>query len=89
MHEDMFFSSWLREDTEGKAEEVEEMRKRTKEDETKSGKGRSREKEKGSRWHCKRVCVEFCSGLLGNPCEQSGGARICLNRRGIVRVTAR
>ena len=39
MHEDIFFSSWLREDTEGKAEEVEEMRKRTKEEETKSGKG--------------------------------------------------
>ena len=33
-----FLSSWLREDTEGKAEEMEEMRKRNKEEEVKSGK---------------------------------------------------
>ena len=34
MHEDNFLRSWLREDTEGKDEEVEEMR-RTNEEETK------------------------------------------------------
>ena len=37
MHEDNFPSCWLREDTEGKAEEVDEMRKRNTEKERKSG----------------------------------------------------
>ena len=37
MHEENVLSSWLRESTQGKAEEVEDMRKRTKEEETKSG----------------------------------------------------
>ena len=32
MYEESSLSSWLQEDTEGKAEEVEEMRKRTKEE---------------------------------------------------------
>ena len=36
MHEETFLSTWLREDTEAKAEEVEEMRKKTKEAATKS-----------------------------------------------------
>ena len=31
MHEDKFLSSWLREDTEGKAGELEEMNKKSKE----------------------------------------------------------
>ena len=31
-HEEKFLSSWLRENTKGKAEEAEEMRKRPKED---------------------------------------------------------
>ena len=37
MHEENFLNSWLREDTEDKAEEMEKMRTRTKEEETKSG----------------------------------------------------
>ena len=45
-HEDNFLSGWLRNDTEGKAEDVEEIRKRTKEKkEWKEG-----EKWKGWRW---------------------------------------
>ena len=38
MHEENFLSSWLREGTEGKAEEVEEMRKESKREEVKSEK---------------------------------------------------
>ena len=36
-YEESSLSTWPKEDTEGKAEEVEEMRKRTKEEEIKSG----------------------------------------------------
>ena len=44
MHEDNFLSGWLREYVEGKVEEEEEMRRRTKVEETKSGRRRLREK---------------------------------------------
>ena len=44
MHEENFLSGWLREDVEGKLQEEEEMRRRTKVEETKSGRRRLREK---------------------------------------------
>ena len=50
MHEAKFHSRWLRESTEGKGEEVEEMGKRTKEEEIKSGRRVFQAKWKGSRW---------------------------------------
>ena len=37
IHVNNFLSSWLREDTEGKAEEEEKMRERTEAEETTSG----------------------------------------------------
>ena len=64
MHEENFLGSWTREGTEGKAEEVEEMRKRTKEEETQSGRSLV------VAVVCKRACCVSPSSASGTVCEK-------------------
>ena len=47
MHEEHFLSGWLRDDTQGKAEEVKEWNRKDQEEEAK---GRKREVEEGGEW---------------------------------------
>ena len=76
IHEENFLSSLLREDNEGKAEEVEETRKRTREEETQSGKREVEGEGERIAGDCKRVCFHFCSSPIENLCEGSCGADV-------------
>ena len=58
LFEENFLSSWLREDTEGKAEEVEEMRRRAKKSRDTKWDKSLREKWKGSGWTTKARVLE-------------------------------
>ena len=60
--EEMFLRRWLREDTEGRVEEVGEIKKR--------------QRMERIAVDCKRMCFDFCSSILENPCEESGGADV-------------
>ena len=57
-------------ESEGKAAEVEEMRKRTKEEETTSGQRKINGEREGSRIIAKRVRPNFGSSLLGKVVAQ-------------------
>ena len=62
MHVDKFLSCWLMEETEKKAVEVKERRKRTHEEEIKSGKRVTEGGRKRIAEDRKRVCLNFGSG---------------------------
>ena len=67
MHEENFLSSWLRDDIECEAEDVEELNKKSKEEESKSGKRESEgEKERVA------VVLQTCLLRFSYPHEWEG-----------------
>ena len=63
MHEDKFLSSWLREGTESKAAELEEMRNTNTEEEGKSGKRELEGQKERVAVVCNRICCDFPSSM--------------------------
>ena len=62
-HKENFLSSWVRDGTEGKAEDVIERDRKDKEEEAESGKSEVEEGWERVKMDGERVCFGFCSGL--------------------------
>ena len=63
MNEEVFFSSWLREDVEGEAEEMERETREAKEERCKRGKRECKGEKERMAVVCKRACCESHSGM--------------------------